>query len=130
LSPEPERKTEKYAFTRGSLNVHYLTAPYDLLVAAFGNDGTVSPRDEDRSMASWDVDTPDGEVEVYDYRVGKCEHPDGLERHEITEWHVQGGEEEIAHMLSLLDAADDSLRRSVKSMLYMNHLGLMGRGDA
>lgn len=95
----------EFRFTEGRANVHRLTAPYDLLVQAFGNDGTVSPRDDYKCMAQWDVPTPHGEVEVYDYKVGKCYDADGLERHEITTWHVQGEQDAIGHMLSLLTEA-------------------------
>ncbi len=96
----------EYSFKRGQFNVHYLTGSYELLVKAFGNDGTVSPRDEYKSMADWDVETPHGRVEVYDYRVGKCCYgDDGLERHEITVWHVQGHDAGIDHMMGLLDEA-------------------------
>jgi hypothetical protein len=39
-------------------------------------------------------------VEVYDYKVGKCYEPsDGLERHEITDWHVQGDDKAITYMI-------------------------------
>lgn len=92
----------EFSYEDGRTNVHYLNAPYELLVKAFGNDGTIVPRDDYKSMAEWDVPTPHGEVEVYDYKVGKCYNPRGLERHEITRWHVQGTPEAIEHMLSLL----------------------------
>lgn len=95
-----------YEFNPGRYNVQYLRAPYDFLVKAFGNDGTVSPRDDYKSMCEWDIQTPHGEVEVYDYKVGKCYAPDGVEREQITEWHVQGDEKAIAHMLTILDKAD------------------------
>ena len=92
-------------YVAGNFNVNYLEAPYELLVKAFGDDGTTDPRDEDRQMAQWDVQTPHGEVEVYDYKVGKCYDPDGLERHEITEWHVQGDAEAIEDMLKMVRSA-------------------------
>jgi hypothetical protein len=90
-----------YEFTRGRFNVHYLTAPYDLLVKAFGDDGTVVGRDEWKSMCQWDLDG----AEVYDYKVGKCYDSDGLEREQITEWHVQGSDEAIDQMLAAVEGA-------------------------
>lgn len=95
----------EFRFTEGRTNVHHLTAPYDLLVQAFGNDGTVVPRDIYKSMAEWDLLTPHGEVEVYDYKIGTCYNPHGPERHEITTWSVQGEPDAIGHMLSLLTEA-------------------------
>lgn len=92
----------QYSYGDERFNANYLDAPYALLVKAFGNDGTVSPRDDYKCMATWYVPTPHGEVEVYDYKVGKCYDADGLERHEITHWHVQGEPEAIEHMLNLL----------------------------
>jgi hypothetical protein len=93
----------KYTYTPGNYNVNYLEAPYELLVRAFGDDGTVSPRDDYKSMCEWDIQTEYGEVVVYDYKVGKCyDRRDGLDREEITEWHVQGDENAIQAMLGLL----------------------------
>ena len=93
-------------YTAGRFNVNYLEAPYELLVKAFGDDGTVTPRDDCKCMATWDVKTPHGDVEVYDYKVGKCyDRADGLERHEITEWHVQGDAEAIEDMLKMVRSA-------------------------
>jgi hypothetical protein len=97
--------TINYTYMQGISNVHHLLAPYDLLVKAFGNDGTVTPRDDYKSMAEWDIETDHGTVEVYDYKVGKCYDPDGLERHEIAEWHVQGDEKAVQVMLGLLETA-------------------------
>jgi len=88
----------EYAFTRGRFNVHYLTAPYALLVKAFGNDGTVSPRDTYKVTAQWDSHPGTPGWEVYDYKSG-------LQRHEVTEWHVQGTPEGIEAMLELLKEA-------------------------
>lgn len=95
----------KYTYMQGKFNVNSLDAPYDLLVKAFGDDGTVTPRDDYKSMAEWDVKTPHGTVEVYDYKVGKCYDPSGLERHEIRDWHVQGEPKAIEHMLALVERA-------------------------
>ena len=97
-----------YTFERGRFNVHYLTAPYTLLVQAFGNDGD-NPRDTYKCMAQWDLTTPHGPVEVYDYKVGTCyEGESGLERHEITVWHVQGSDLAIDHMLGMINASGGS----------------------
>jgi hypothetical protein len=93
-----------YDYTEGPSNVNYLTAPYDLLVKAFGNDGDSPTRDDYKSEAEWIVATPRGDVEIYDYKVGKCYNgPDGLDRKEITDWHVQGDAGAIAHVLAMLD---------------------------
>lgn len=93
----------RHTFTFRGSGVHRLTAPYALLCKAFGDDGTVTERDTLKSMAQWDVDTPHGVVEIYDYGVGKCYQPGGLERNQITEWNVQGGADAIGYMLWLLD---------------------------
>lgn len=93
-----------YKFTQGRINVHYLNAPYGLLVKAFANDGTTASRDELKQLCQWDVKTPDGLVEVYDYLVGEgC--GGSLQRHEINAWHVQGAPGAIQQMLGMLDAA-------------------------
>jgi len=102
---EPDRDPVNYRFERGAYNVHYLHAPHDLLTRAFGNDGNNS-RDDYKSMAQWIIPTSHGDVEVYDYKVGKCYDPDGLERHEITEWHIQGNDEAIKIVLDLMHKAD------------------------
>lgn len=94
--------TQPYVFKEG-FQVHHLTAPYELLVSAFGNDGSVSPRDECKSMAEWDISTTYGVVEVYDYKVGTCYDSDGLPLEKITEWHVKGEPKAVTVMLSLLD---------------------------
>ena len=88
---------------RRTNGAHALTARYNLLVAAFGNDGTLGPRDEERSYCSWDVATEHGTVQVYDYRLIACceEHP--IERKDITAWRIQGDDWAIAAVLELLD---------------------------
>jgi hypothetical protein len=91
-----------YSFKHGSVNVHYLTAPYELLVKAFGDDGTTAPRDNYKSMCQW---YPVPDVEVYDYKVGRCYTNNGLEPEQITTWNVQGETEAIESMLALLTAA-------------------------
>jgi hypothetical protein len=95
----------QFTYTTSNHNVSYLTAPYALLVKAFNDDGTTAPRDDYKSMAQWDVKTPHGTVEVYDYKVGKCYDSDGLEREQITEWHVQGSDEAIDQMLAAVEGA-------------------------
>lgn len=92
-----------YNFRLGIANVHYLTASHALLTRVFGNDGTVDPRDNYKSMCQWDVKTPHGTVEVYDYKAGKCYDPvNGLAREHITDWHIQGDPEAINAMLDML----------------------------
>lgn len=92
----------RHTFTFRGSGVHRLTAPYALLCKAFGNDGTVSTRDTSKSMAEWNVDTPHGVVEVYDWKQGGRYNPD-LKRDQITKWNVQGGADAIGYMLWLLD---------------------------
>jgi hypothetical protein len=94
----------EFTFEPGRFNVSHLEAPHALLKAAFGNDGDNS-RDDYKSMAQWDVETPAGAFEVYDYKVGKCYDPDGLEREQITDWHVQGPAEALEHMVRMLTEA-------------------------
>jgi hypothetical protein len=106
---EPDPQPVNYRFEQGAYNVHYLHAPHDLLTRAFGNDGD-NPRDTYKSMAQWIIDTPCGEVEVYDYKVGTCYEADGLERHEITEWHVQGHVGAIKTMLNMVNEAGGKQR--------------------
>jgi hypothetical protein len=91
----------KFTFEQGRFNVHTLEAPHALLKEAFGNDGD-NPRDDYKSMAQWDLSTPEGDVEVYDYKVGKCYDSNGLEREQITDWHVQGSSAAIEHMIRML----------------------------
>lgn len=83
-----------YAFTRGRFNVHYLTAPYELIAKALGDDGLTAPRDEDKVNAQWDLP----EAEVYDYRSG-------LPKEDVTEWHVQGSDAGIQYLLGKLGEA-------------------------
>lgn len=95
----------EYTFEQSRHNVHYLTAPYALLVKAFGNDG-INARDDYKQMCQWDLATDHGDVEVYDYKIGTCYDPaDGLEREQITSWHVQGDPQAIIEMLKKLEAA-------------------------
>jgi hypothetical protein len=99
--------TAAYELLAGTHGIDQLTAPYTLLVEAFGNDGD-NPRDDHKSMAQW-VDDAVG-WEVYDYKVGKCyEGPSGLARQDITNWHVQATATGFAELRDLLDAAVDRL---------------------
>lgn len=81
-----------YQFTRGRFNVHYLNAPYGLLVEAFGHDGDTL-RDGEKVLAQWEGPG----WEVYDYRSAVQDPED------VTEWHVQGSVAGIAAMLELLE---------------------------
>jgi hypothetical protein len=94
----------RFTFTPGRFGVDTLTAPYGLLVKAFGNDGD-NNRDDCKSMAQWVEDGDDGGFEVYDYKVGKCYDPDGLERRDITTWHVQSYGNGIDKLLGRLKEA-------------------------
>lgn len=83
-------ETITYLPRRGSDGNHgTIGATYAQLTLAF-HDGTIIPRDEKVSMATWLVHTPDGDVTIYDYRLGTCYAPDGAERCEIVRWHVDG----------------------------------------
>lgn len=83
-------------------------ATFAELVAAFG-DWDIAGRDDSKQMCAWDVETPHGEVEIYDYKVGRCyDHEDGLKREDITDWHVQGSPEAVAVVQQRLFA---SIRR-------------------
>lgn len=98
----------EYTLETGRFGVDMLFAPYALLVEAFGNDG-INPRDTYKSMCQWESDPASVDAglawEVYDYKVGICYAPDGLEREEITEWHVQSTEAGKDAVRALLDAA-------------------------
>lgn len=94
----------QFAFNRGRHFVHTLIAPYALLTEAFGNDGN-NPRDNYKSMAQWDARTPEGDVEVYDYKIGKCYDPDGLELKDITRWNVQGPDVALDGLVRMLTEA-------------------------
>jgi hypothetical protein len=100
-----------YELTSETHGIAYLTAPYALLVEAFGNDG-INPRDMYKSMCQWESnpDSVDAGLgwEVYDYKEGVCYWPKGeggLEREEITVWHVQADAKGRAELIELLDAA-------------------------
>lgn len=96
----------EYTLEQGPFGVDSLTAPYALLVEAFGNDGD-NPRDTYKSEAQWDQDR-DGEAfwEVYDYKQGKSYNgPDGLDREQITRWHVQTTLQGKLVLVELLEAA-------------------------
>lgn len=65
-------------------NKEYITTPYEVLVEALGSPGK---GDEDKTMAQWDVNTPDGWAEVYDYK-DVAQSPVDVET-----WHVQAHSE-------------------------------------
>jgi hypothetical protein len=96
-----------YKLTSETHGIAYLTAPYALLVEAFGNDGQQEPRDEYKQMCQWSADRGgDTFWEVYDYKEGVCYYPKsegGLEREEITVWHVQATEKGREALIELLD---------------------------
>lgn len=78
--------------------VEYITPKYRVLVEALGKPGK---GDESKTMAQWDVNTPHGWVEVYDFK-DPAESPEDVET-----WHVQGGSEEALDYvyMAIKDAA-------------------------
>ena len=63
----------------------HITTSYEVLVDAFGNPGKGDP---DKTMAQWDLSTPSGWAEIYDYK-DQAEDPVDVEV-----WHVQAHDEE------------------------------------
>ena len=78
--------------------IEYITPSYRVLVEALGKPGK---GDESKTMAQWDVNTPHGWVEVYDFK-DPAESPEDVET-----WHVQGGSEEALDYvyMAIKDAA-------------------------
>lgn len=78
--------------------VEHITTPYEVLVVALGKPGQGDP---DKTMAQWDITTPHGWAEVYDYK-DVAEDPVDVEV-----WHVQAGSEEAFEYLysAIRDAA-------------------------
>jgi hypothetical protein len=89
----------------GKFNVHELTATYQELVKVFGT-GTKN-FDSSKQFAQWNVETTEGEVEIYDY--GYVDHSgtdEDVELQDITLWHVQGDKKAIQEMLQTLRDAN------------------------
>lgn len=76
----------------------YITTRYRVLVEALGQPGKGDP---DKVMAQWDINTPHGWAEVYDYK-DPAESPEDVET-----WHVQAGSEEAFEYvyMAIKDAA-------------------------
>lgn len=64
--------------------IDHITTSYEVLTEAFGSHGV---GDEDKTMAQWDIQTPKGWAEVYDY-YAPHEAPEDVEV-----WHVQADSE-------------------------------------
>lgn len=93
-----------FDFKRGK-HVSYLTAPYSLLVEAFGHDGTSGATGDLKVAAMWELFLDDSHtdyVEIYDYKINNLYDPDGLPLEEITNWNVQGTDAGIEYLLTLL----------------------------
>lgn len=65
--------------------IKYITAPYSLLVTAFGESRVGDPY---KTLAEWYILSPFGWVEIYDYKSGH-DHAS-----EIDYWHMQADTEE------------------------------------
>lgn len=65
--------------------VEHITTPYEVLVDAFGKPGK---GDESKTMAQWDINTPHGWAEVYDF------HDPAEDPVDVETWHVQAHAEE------------------------------------
>lgn len=65
--------------------IDHITTSYEVLVEALGKPGQGDP---DKTMAQWDVITPKGWAEVYDY------HDPHEAPEDVEVWHVQAASEE------------------------------------
>lgn len=65
--------------------IDHITTSYEVLTEAFGPHGS---GDESKTMAQWDLKTPQGWVEIYDY------HDPHESPEDVEVWHVQAGSEE------------------------------------
>lgn len=65
--------------------IDHITTSYEVLTEALGPHGS---GDADKTMAQWDIQTPKGWAEVYDY-YDPHEAPEDVEV-----WHVQADSEE------------------------------------
>lgn len=65
--------------------VEHITTPYKVLVEAFGPHGAGDP---DKVLAQWDINTPHGWAEIYDYKDVAKDPVD------VEVWHVQAHAEE------------------------------------
>lgn len=65
--------------------VEHITTSYRVLVEAFGKPGT---GDTSKTMAQWDINTPHGWSEIYDF------HDPAEDPVDVEVWHVQAHAEE------------------------------------
>lgn len=63
-------------------------APYDLLLEVFGD--PEGPSGDGKCLATWDMQTPHGWAEVYDYKDYEA-HGDPRK---VGEWHVQASNQD------------------------------------
>ncbi len=78
--------------------VHYITPSYRVLVEALGQPGK---GDDGKTLAQWDVNTPHGWAEVYDFK-DSAKTPEDVET-----WHAQAGSKEALEyvFMAIKDAA-------------------------
>ncbi len=65
--------------------IDHITTSFEVLTEALGSHGS---GDEDKTMAQWDIITPNGWAEVYDY------HDPHESPEDVEVWHVQAASEE------------------------------------
>lgn len=65
--------------------IDYIAFSYDVLVKAFGEPGQGDP---DKTIAEWQLITPHGWAEIYDYK-SYAQKPE-----DVDEWHVQAEHDE------------------------------------
>lgn len=79
--------------------VTHVHTSYEEIVKAFGPH---SEGDPDKVLAEWQLQTPHGWAEIYDYKSEE-ERPE-----DVTEWHVQG--DNIAAINWVVEAVDGHTR--------------------
>lgn len=67
--------------------VDHIGWPYDDIVLAFGEPGQGDP---DKTIAQWDLTTPHGWAEIYDYKEYQAQG----DPRRVHEWHVQAANDE------------------------------------
>ena len=78
---------------------------YDDLVLAFGEPGQGDPS---KTLAEWDLKTPHGWAEVYDYKAYEAKG----DPRKVEEWHVQAASDEA---FDWVYAQVESARRAKKA---------------
>ena len=78
--------------------IEHITTDYEVLVDAFGSHESGDPY---KTMAQWDLNTPQGWAEIYDY------HDPHETPEDVEVWHVQAGSEEAFEYIymAIKDAA-------------------------